>query len=52
MKKDDHNNLTIILIVVWIMLSTFEQCASTEATRDIYNELRNIRHELNMMRYR
>lgn len=53
MKRKDHDySAFLAIIAIWIMVGGFSQCESAKNLDDIRKELSNIRHELNMMRYK
>lgn len=45
MKKDHEYSIYLAIIAIWVMIGVFAQCESAR-------QLSNIRHELNMMRYK
>ena len=45
MKKDNDYSVFLAIIAIWVMIGGLAQCESAR-------ELSNIRHELNMMRYK
>jgi hypothetical protein len=52
MKKDHDYSAFLAIIAIWIMVGGFSQCESAKNLDSIRQELSNIRHELNMMRYK
>lgn len=51
MNKKDHDSMSLTIIAIWMMIASLAQCESAERLDDIRQELRGIKHELNMMRY-
>lgn len=51
-KKDNDYFVLLVIIVIWVMVGGFSQCESAKNLDDIRQELRGIKHELNMMRYK
>lgn len=45
MKEDNDYSIYLAAIAIWVMIGGLAQCESAR-------ELSNIRHELNMMRYK
>jgi hypothetical protein len=53
MKKDNENSeIFLAIIAIWVMIGGLAQCESASNLDGIRYELGNIRHELNMMRYK
>ena len=52
MKKDYDYSLFLAIIAIWMMIGSLARCESAKNLDDIRQELSNIRHELNMMRYK
>ena len=52
MKKDHDYSVFFAIIVIWVMIGGLAQCESARNLDDIRQELSNIRHELNMIRYK
>lgn len=52
MKEDYERNIFLAIIAIWVMIGGFAQCESASNLDGIRYELGNIRHELNMMRYK
>ena len=52
MKEDNECNIFLAIIAIWMMIGGFAQCESASNLDNIRYELGNIRHELNMMRYK
>ena len=53
MKKKDHDySIYLAIIAIYVMVGGFAQCESAMKLDRIRQELRDIRHELNMMRYK
>lgn len=52
MEKDNYNSVYYSLIAIWLMIGGMAQCESEKNLDDIRQELRGIKHELNMMRYK
>ena len=52
MKKDNDYSVFLAIIAIYVMVGGFAQCESAKNLDDIRQELSNIRHELNMMRYK
>lgn len=53
--KKDHNydyNAFLAIIAIWMMVGGIAQCESAMNLDDIRRELSDIRHELNLMRYK
>ena len=51
-KKDNGHNVFLAIIAIWLMIGGFAQCESASNLDGIRRELGNIRHELNMMKYK
>ena len=45
MNKDNDYSVFLAVIVIWVMIGALEQCESAR-------QLSNIRHELNVMKYK
>ena len=52
MNKDHDYSVFLAIIAIWIMVGGFAQCESASNLDSIRQELSDIRHELNMMRYK
>lgn len=52
MKKDRGYSLYFAIMAMWIMLGGLAQYESARNLDSIRQELSDIRHELNMMRYK
>jgi hypothetical protein len=50
-KKDHDYSMSLAIIAIWMVIGSLAQCDSAERLDDIRQELRGIKHELNMMRY-
>lgn len=50
-KKDRDYSVFLAIIAIWVMMVGLAQCESASNLEGIRQELSNIRHELNMMRY-
>lgn len=51
-KKNNDYSVFIVIIAIWVMMVGLAQCESASNLDGIRQELSNIRHELNMMRYK
>ena len=52
MKKDHYYSVFLAIIAIWVMIGGLAQCENAMKLDRIKQELRDIRHELNMMRYK
>ena len=52
MKKDHDYSVFLSIIAIWVMIGGFAQCESARNLDDIRQELSDIKHELNMIRYK
>lgn len=51
-KKGHDYSVFLATIAMWVMMGGLAQCESARNLDSIRQELSNIRHELNMMRYK
>ena len=51
-KKDNEHNVFLAIVAIWLMIGGLAQCESASNLDGIRRELGNIRHELNMIRYK
>ena len=52
MNKEKDYSTYFAIMAMWLMLGCLAQCESARNLDSIRQELSNIRHELNMMRYK
>lgn len=52
MKKDHDYSIYLAAIAIWIMIGGLAQCESARNIDSIRQELSDIRHELNIMKYK
>jgi hypothetical protein len=52
MKKNHNYSVFFAIIAIWVMIGGLAQCESASNLDGIRQELSNIRHELNMMKYK
>ena len=51
-KKDNEYSVFLAIVAIWLMIGGLAQCESASNLDGIRRELGNIRHELNMMKYK
>ena len=52
MKKDHDYSAFLAIIAIWVMIGGLAQCERARTIDSIRQELSDIRHELNMMKYK
>ena len=51
-KKDHDYGIFFAIISIWLMIGVLAQCESARHLNDIRKELRGIKYELNIMKYK
>ena len=52
MKKDNDHSTFLAIIAIWMVIGSLAQCESARHLDDIRQELRGVKYELNMIRYK
>ena len=52
MKKDHDYSAFLAIIATWMMIGGLAQCENARHLNDIRKELREIKYELNIMKYK